>query len=68
MFNSAKPRTVQFHNYQLGKHHPWQLGNVRLEDYADPAAMAGEEVANTETQECKEVTETQAGNVTAGAA
>jgi hypothetical protein len=30
--------------------------------------MAGEEVANTGTQECKAVMETQAGNDTAGVA
>jgi len=48
--------------------HPWPRDIGRQDVYEPADATAGDDPANTETQECKEDTETQDGNATGGAA
>ncbi len=47
---------------------PWPPGEEKQDDYEAAGATAGDDPDNTETAECKEDTETPAGNATAGAA
>jgi hypothetical protein len=48
--------------------HPWPPGAERHDAYEGAGATAGDDPDNTETAECKEDTETPAGNATDGAA
>ena len=47
---------------------PWQPGAEKHDAYEAADATAGDDPDNTETAECKEDTETPAGNATDGAA